>query len=122
VLHHPRDVDWAMFIFLLRLRPLAHQRQEVLDILRCVEGPISAQAGCLSCGSYRGVGDDSTVLYLEQWTTAGAIHQHIQSALFSKILIAMDLSVEQPKIGFYEVAREQGLELVEALRGAWGNR
>lgn len=109
-----------MVVFLMQVTPLSHQRREILEVLRCIIGPTSAKADCLACEVYEGLGDDPPVLYLERWKSKEAIHNHILSPLFSRILAAMDMSAIQPIVQFYEVSQTWGLDLVEQFRGAEG--
>ncbi|HQH71220.1 MAG TPA: antibiotic biosynthesis monooxygenase [bacterium] len=105
-----------MVLFLLKIYPSPSHRREVLDILRHVVGPTSIQPGCLACEIYEGMEDDQTILFLEQWESLIHIQPHIQSALFVRLLAAMELSATQPMIRFCEISQIQGIELVEALR------
>ena len=105
-----------MVFFMLKINPSPSKRRELLEILRSGIGPISVQPGCLACGIYEGSGDDQTVLYLEQWDSLEALHRHIQSASYVNILAAMELSLTQPEIRFYETSQMWGMELVESLR------
>jgi quinol monooxygenase YgiN len=105
-----------MVIFLLKITPSAQQQREVLEILHHVEGPTSVYLDCLGCSIYERAGDSQEVLYLEQWNTLDAMYRHIQSAMFAKILAAMEMSTARPEVQFYEVSQSWGLDLVKALR------
>ncbi len=106
-----------MTIASLRIIPLPGKREEILGILRHVEGSMRASPGCVVCAICEGCGDDPVILYIEQWRSEAELHRHIQSQLYLQILAAMDLASEPPEINFYQVANSQGMELIEALRG-----
>jgi quinol monooxygenase YgiN len=105
-----------MMIFLLKITPLPAHRREVLQILNNVQGPTLAMPGCLACGIYLGVADDPAILYLERWRAEADLHYHIQSAVFTKLLLAMELSSIQPEINFYETHPVRGVEMMESFR------
>lgn len=105
-----------MLIFMLKMTPSPKNRGELLNILHNVIAPTLIQPGCLACEIYESSGHDQTVLYLEQWNSPTDIHRHIQSALYSRVLAAIDLSAMQPEIKFYEISKTYGMELIESLR------
>jgi quinol monooxygenase YgiN len=106
-----------MIIACVRIIPLPRKQEEILGILRHVQGMMRASAGCIACAIYEECADEPAILYLEQWRCQKELHQHIQSHLYLQILTAMDLAREPPEICFHEVANSQGMELIEALRG-----
>ncbi len=95
---------------------MSEKRQDVLDILASVEGPTRLKPGCLGCAVYEQHGDDRAILYLEQWRSQNDLQRHIQSALYLRVLSAMELAREAPEIGFHEVSQTMGMELIEAMR------
>lgn len=112
---------FIMMIFLLKITPPPTLRREVLQVLNNVHGPISVKPGCLACQIYQGVGEDQAILYLELWKSAAELHCHIQSAVYAKLLAAMDMSAVQPEINFYETSQVHGIELIESLRTQRGH-
>lgn len=105
-----------MIIASVRIVPLPEKRVEILDVLRHVQAMMHASAGCIACTVYEECGEEPSILYFEQWRSQEELHRHIQSHLYLQILTAMDLAREPPEILFHEVARSQGMELIEALR------
>ena len=105
-----------MIIFLLKMTPLPSKRWELLNILRSVTGPTLIQPGCLACEIYESSEDDQAVLYLEKWDSSADIHKHIKTALYARLLTAIELSAIQPDIHFYETEQISGIELIESLR------
>lgn len=105
-----------MVIFLLKVLPLPSKRRELLEIMRNVAGPVSVQPGCYACEIYECAGDSQSVLYLEEWSSMENLQHHIKSALYAKILAAMELSETRPEIRFFENPNVWGLELIESLR------
>ena len=105
-----------MIIASLELVPRADQREAMLEILRFVEERVRAKADCMGCGVFEAADGTSRVLYEEQWQSAKQLHAHIQSGLYLRILNAMELASEQPKMSFHEVTHTNSLKLVEELR------
>ena len=105
---------------ILRILPLPKQRVEALEILRSVQGRIQAQPGCASCRIYEERGLGQAVLFCEEWESEAALHQHVRSDLYRRILAAVELSKGPPEFSFHHVASTHGMELVEQLRGRTG--
>ena len=61
-------------------------------------------------------GNVNAIVYLEMWGSRQALHRHIRSGLYIRILHAIDLASQPPEISFYEIFGQEGLELVQALR------
>ncbi len=105
-----------MIIASLELVPRADKRQAMLEIFRFVEERVRTKAECMGCGVFEAADGTSRVLYEEQWRSTKDLHAHIQSGLYLRILNAMELASEEPKISFHEVSNTDSLKLVEELR------
>lgn len=105
-----------MIIASLQLVPRVDKRQAMLEILRSVEERVRSKAECMGCGVFEAADGTSRVLYEEQWNSAKDLHAHIQSGLYLRILNAMELASEQPKMSFHEVSQTSSMQLVEELR------
>ena len=106
-----------MISVILRLKPKPEKRQEILTILHSIEGPLNVRQNCLACKLYEAQEEEDNILYLEQWSSQEALYDHIKSDLYLKILMAMELAIEKPNIYISENARNQGMELIQKLRG-----
>jgi quinol monooxygenase YgiN len=106
-----------MFVFSLMIRPVSGKREVLLDVLRSVQRHTRVQNGCMDCMIYEENNEDNPIiLYLERWRSRAALHNHIRSSLYMRVLHAMDLADKPPEVSFYEVSEERGLELVQELR------
>ncbi len=105
-----------MIISTFKIVPLAKQRTEVLEILKSIQGPFTAQPGCLSCDIYAEIGSGGSIFLSEQWESEAALQEHIRSHLYLRILTAAELSRRAPEIRFHRVSDTQGLELIRQLR------
>jgi len=106
-----------MVSFILRLKPNPESRQDLLAILNSMRGPLNVRQNCLACELYETQEDDNNILYLEQWSSKEALYDHIRSDLYLKILMVMEMVVEEPNIYISEIASTQGMELIQKLRG-----
>lgn len=113
------DYEYTLIIMMLTLikiyTPAGHE-QSVIDVLDTLKGPVTAISDCLDCTIMVEAERNSAICYMEQWRSREALEQHLRSALFSRVLEAMECSCQPPKIEFYEVNIIGGLELVEQAR------
>ena len=109
-----------MVISTLRIVPSPKQRSEVLEVLLSVRGPTEIQPGCLSCCVYEEKGPDHAVVFCAHWETEVALHEHICSDFYRRLLVACELSKRPPEVCFHHVSATQGMDLIEQLRGRGG--
>ena len=109
-----------MVISTLRIVPSPKQRSEVLEVLISVLGPTEIQPGCLSCCVYEEKGPDHAVMFCAHWETEVALHEHICSEFYRRLLVACELSKRPPEVCFHHVSATQGMDLIEHLRGRVG--
>ena len=107
-----------MIISLIELVPRLEKRQAMLEILQFVESGLARNPGCGGCRIYEGLDQNHTILYVEQWESKQALHNHIRSSLYLPVLNAIDLARTEPKITFHEVSDTRSMELIEALRSS----
>jgi quinol monooxygenase YgiN len=105
-----------MLISIVRISASAGREDDIVDILQSVRGPTLASSGCLECSILEEREDEKTILYLERWRSPADMSNHIRSALYGRILKALELSEGEPQVSFYEIQSSQGMELVEKLR------
>ena len=105
-----------MIIALLEMVPQIQKRQAMLEVLRFVAERVRANPGCPDCGVFEEAIGRQRIVYTEQWRSAKDLHAHIQSNLYSKILNAMELANEEPRISFHEVSQTRSMELILQLR------
>jgi len=100
----------------LTLAPSPVQRQEMIDVLWLIIGPMRAQPGCLCCALYQEVGEDNHLLYMEAWETKEQLERHMRSARYERLLTVMEASVRQPVLRYQTISEVAGLEYLEAVR------
>jgi quinol monooxygenase YgiN len=105
-----------MVVGTLRILPAPDHRDEVLEILRSIQGPVGTQPGCTACSIYQEVGPDPAIVLVERWTSEQALEAHIRSNAYRSILGAVELSGRAPEVCFDHVSSSEGLELIERVR------
>ncbi|MBP1648754.1 MAG: Antibiotic biosynthesis monooxygenase [Bacteroidetes bacterium] len=106
-----------MFINLVRIFPSASDQEAVRGFLTGLLEPTRVQRGCLSC-TLAIESDPDAFLYMECWESKADLLRHLRSDEYAKILAMMELSTRKPDVSVYDVANEQGLELIEKVRMA----
>jgi quinol monooxygenase YgiN len=101
-----------MIVGTLRLLPSSDRHDQVLEILRSIQGPVSAQPGCLACHVYEEHGPGAIAL-VERWESEAALAAHISSKAYKHILSAIELSCAPPEVCFDFVSKSQGIEFIE---------
>ena len=101
---------------IITIFPSAKQRSQVIEILRSVQDLTRPAAGCAGCWVSEEEILHNHVRYVEQWESEEAMHDHIRSDLYHRVLTAMELSKHPPEVHFYYTSNTKGFELVEKLR------
>lgn len=114
-LWHSSCINRSMVVGIVRI-PLAPNRHaDVLEILRSVQGPVMAQAGCKAYNIYEERGHEPAVVLLVRWETKAALEAHIRSDAYRRILGAIELAGGPPEVSFEAVSGREGMELIERL-------
>ena len=98
------------------LSPSLKSRGQLIEILRSVVDLTRPCPGCLGCWLSEEDSLNNHVVYAEQWETEEALHDHIRSDLYLRLLSAVELSQSPPEVNFYYSTQTKGLELVETVR------
>lgn len=107
-----------MYLSIIKIDALPDQEHTIVDVLESMQGPTSCLAGCLGCylTIEGGPSGTITICYQERWRDRESLDRHLRSALYSRILAAIELSRTPPVVEFFELTRTGGLELVEVAR------
>ncbi len=103
-----------MFLSLITIYPLPEDESKVIDVLDSMQGLIATNADCQGC--LFTTGRDKSICYMERWRTRAALDRHLRSALYCRVLEAMELSRKPPTVEFYEITGIGGLDLIEGVR------
>jgi quinol monooxygenase YgiN len=102
----------------LRMVFVSPAREEALQVLRSLLGPVRSHPGCLATRLMRDDQDERILTWVEHWHSREDHERHVRSDAFRRLLAVMDLAAEPPLLEVDEVERRQGFEIVEQLRGA----
>lgn len=105
-----------MVFSIIKLFPSPRQRAELIEILRSVQDLTRPLPGCSACWLSENDFLHNDVRYLEQWESEPAMHDHIRSDMYRRVLAAMELSKKAPEVRFYFSSEHKGFELIEHLR------
>lgn len=100
----------------IHITPLPGKRDAVLELLRHIQGAVRGRAGCLNSEIYEQCSRERAILYLEQWHSVEELSRYIQSDLYLRVLLTLELACRQPEIGYFDVSDVKGMAWVEDLR------
>lgn len=101
---------------IIRLFPAPKHRAQLIELLRSVQDLARPSPGCVGCWVTEEDFLHNHIRYAEQWESEAALHDHICSDLYRRLLAAMELSRQQPDVAFYYCSETKGLELIEQAR------
>jgi quinol monooxygenase YgiN len=90
--------------------------EQAVRLLLSVRRNIQAKRGCRACEIGMDAADPVLVHYLEEWESAEHFHRHVRSEEFRRVLIAVDLCCEEPKIVVGNLSGRNGMEHLRKLR------
>jgi quinol monooxygenase YgiN len=101
---------------------IMHYSPKKLDVavqlLSSVVGRIEVKPGCHSCWAGRCVAEDNCVNYQELWNSEEKFSRHIQSEEFQRVLAAMDLCDEEPRVMIGSLKANYGIDWLRKLRAS----
>jgi quinol monooxygenase YgiN len=104
----------------MRFAPKDSER--AVQLLLSGRAEILTKRGCRSCDVATEAGDEGLVHYREVWESGELFHEHVRSEEFRRVLIAMDLSCEEPRIVVGKLCGHSGLAYLRSLREPDGRR
>ncbi len=112
---HVMDLN-DMYLSIIKIYPSPGNEHVVVDVLESMKGQIAAITDCYGCSVSVESGEGGTVCYTERWRDREALDRHLRSALYTRVLAAMELSHAPPVVEFFEATKAGGLDLVELAR------
>jgi quinol monooxygenase YgiN len=88
--------------------------QDLLDALRFLVPGTRLESGCVGCSAW--IEPDSTVRYVEEWTTEADMRRRVMSDRFTSLLSVVD-AARDPRVQFDFVTTTRGLDYVAQVRG-----
>lgn len=85
-------------------------------LLLSVKGNIQRKHGCRACDVAMDADDHDLVHYREEWESEGHFQQHVQSEEFRRVLIAVDMCCEEPRILVGNLSGQIGMAYLRKVR------
>lgn len=106
-----------MIEFHLVLRVAPNKARTVVDALQVLAKSARATPGCMGVEVYKAVDERGCICYDEIWETESVLRSMIASKHFSQLAALMELSSKPPDCQFRFIAKTQGLEFAEQIKG-----
>jgi len=85
-------------------------------LLLSVKGDILTKRGCRACDVSTEAADAGVVHYREEWESGEVFREHVRSEEVRRVLIAMDMSSEEPRIVVGNLTGHGGMAYLRELR------
>jgi quinol monooxygenase YgiN len=103
-----------------------HMRFKIKDVdnavrlLLSVKGSTRAKRGCHTCEVGMEAADTGLVHYREEWESGETFLKHVRSEEFRRVLIALDMCCEEPRIVVGNLSGRSGMSpLLEMRENVW---
>ena len=105
-----------MIVTTIRLQTTPETRKEILQTFRSLADSAQCGAGCKSCRIYRELGNDETVIVIQEWDTKNHWDEHLHSDEFAVIIGAMSVLQKPDTVEFQVLDQLEGSRSMEAIR------
>ena len=92
-------------------------RDEALQVLRSLKGPVRSHSGCAKTLLMHDVQNDAVITWVSRWRSRADLDGHLCSDHFRRILAVMELAAEPPHIEFECGSELRGLDLIDEIIG-----
>jgi quinol monooxygenase YgiN len=93
-----------------------NKQSEALDILGSVSAQIQYEPSCISSRIYRGVDEVRAIMVEELWANETDILRHLNSDVYHRVLLVIEMAEEPPEIRFDTISHSSGVETIESAR------
>jgi len=94
----------------------AGETDQLLHALRLLASATRIEPGCLGCRVWTEESDGSTVRYVEEWSSEGAMRRRVRSGRFTRLLEVLESAERPPSVQFDFVTETRGLDYVAEVR------
>jgi len=94
----------------------AEEVDRAVRLLLSVKGELLTKRGCRACDVSTEAADPVVVHYREEWESEEDFREHVRSEEFRRVLIAMDMSCEEPRIIVGSLSGHSGMAYLRELR------
>jgi quinol monooxygenase YgiN len=105
-----------MIVTTIRMQTTPENRRELMQTFRSLSNPILSEHGCKSCRMYSEVGDEQTVIVIQEWDSKNRLDKHLLSNEFAVMVRATNLLKQPETVEFQVLDQLEGSRSVEAIR------
>ncbi len=109
-----------MVLASIRMMIPPKKQEEALGILRSMAERSRIHGGCLNCRIYKDVEEENVFVFEETWKSEEDLKHHLRSSEYGKLLLVVEMAVQNPEIRFNTITGWSGIETVEEARGSMG--
>ncbi len=109
-----------MVLATIRLMIPPQKRDEALKILKSAAVQCGVTPSCLSCHIYADVQEENVLMFEQGWRSQEDLERHLRSDEYYRVLLVMEMALEQPEIRFDTISGSTGIETVEKARNPTG--
>jgi quinol monooxygenase YgiN len=117
VIRQTNRIGATLITSTIRITASENPNGEIVRVLRSLIEPTRVETGCIGCGLYKDLHDQSVIIWVEEWNTQDDLERHLRSPQYKKILAAFDMSNSQPDMRFDTVVETKGMQLIAEARG-----
>ena len=107
-----------MVLATIRMMIPPKKHGEALRILKSIAEQNRVQRGCLSCRIYKDAEEESVLVFEEMWKSEEELKSHLRSEEYGKLLLVVEMALQNPEIRFRMITRQSGFETIEKTRGS----
>ena len=85
--------------------------------LRSLLTGLRASKDCSDCHLFEDIDEEGAFQLIERWSSLSALHRHLRSDSFRRLLAVMDLSAKTPEFRVETVTHTEGVDLLALIRG-----
>ncbi len=105
-----------MVLATLRVMIDPKKHREVMSVFKSLAEQNRILQGCLSCRIYRDVEEEGVFLFEEMWKNEEELNRHLRSKEYNKLLLILEMALQNPEIRFSAVTGWSGIETIEKAR------
>jgi quinol monooxygenase YgiN len=112
----PPTVDSPVVTCSIEMRFLPNGVNDAVRLLVSAIEPTEATPACRKCSVARDAIEEGIVHYTEEWESEEAFQRHLQSEVFRRVLTAMDMCCEEPRVTVGKLTGRSGIAHLQELR------
>ncbi|MDF7806930.1 antibiotic biosynthesis monooxygenase [Pontiellaceae bacterium B12219] len=93
----------------------AENAPQAIQLLISGCGKTEAKPGCQQCQVTKDTVKGNRVRYTEAWNTQADFDRHLQSEEFRRVLVALDMCCEEPKVAVGNFSGHTGLPYLQQM-------